>query len=77
LTAFIVADVKVAVNSSCYVMTLTDDIARRRTFAIILRPDAGQTTPTEKLQLFGGAIQLKGEVKACGGERARMDGGRQ
>jgi peptide chain release factor 3 len=38
--------------------------ARRRTFAIIAHPDAGKTTLTEKLLLFGGAIQLAGEVKA-------------
>jgi DNA-binding Lrp family transcriptional regulator len=37
---------------------------RRRTFAIISHPDAGKTTLTEKLLLFGGAIQLAGEVKA-------------
>ena len=47
---------------------MTDDIereaARRRTFAIIAHPDAGKTTLTEKLLLFGGAIQLAGEVKA-------------
>jgi peptide chain release factor 3 len=36
----------------------------RRTFAIIAHPDAGKTTLTEKLLLFGGAIQLAGEVKA-------------
>ena len=48
--------------------TLTDEIARRRTFAIISHPDAGKTTLTEKLLLFGGAIQLAGEVKARGGE---------
>ncbi len=41
-----------------------DPIARRRTFAIISHPDAGKTTLTEKLLLFGGAIQLAGEVKA-------------
>src|SRR6188474_757022 len=39
-------------------------VARRRTFAIISHPDAGKTTLTEKLLLFGGAIQLAGEVKA-------------
>jgi peptide chain release factor 3 len=39
-------------------------VARRRTFAIIAHPDAGKTTLTEKLLLFGGAIQLAGEVKA-------------
>src|SRR5260370_34294152 len=46
-------------------------IARRRAFAIISHADAGKTTLTEKLLLFGGAIQLAGEVKACG-ERARI-----
>ena len=39
-------------------------IQRRRTFAIISHPDAGKTTLTEKLLLFGGAIQLAGTVKA-------------
>jgi len=43
---------------------LAEAIARRRTFAIIAHPDAGKTTLTEKLLLFGGAIQLAGEVKA-------------
>ena len=37
---------------------------RRRTFAIISHPDAGKTTLTEKLLLFGGAIQIAGAVKA-------------
>src|SRR5690349_19517335 len=50
---------------------LSDEIARRRTFAIISHPDAGKTTLTEKLLLFGGAIQLAGEVKARG-ERRRV-----
>jgi hypothetical protein len=49
--------------------TLTDEILRRRTFAIISHPDAGKTTLTEKLLLFGGAIQLAGEVKARGARR--------
>ena len=40
------------------------EVMRRRTFAIISHPDAGKTTLTEKLLLFGGAIQLAGEVKA-------------
>ena len=54
--------------------TLTDEIARRRTFAIISHPDAGKTTLTEKLLLFGGAIQLAGEVRARGERRrARSD----
>ena len=43
---------------------LTREIARRRTFAIISHPDAGKTTLTEKLLLYGGAIQLAGSVKA-------------
>lgn len=42
---------------------LTQEINRRRTFAIISHPDAGKTTLTEKLLLFGGAIQLAGTVK--------------
>ena len=45
------------------------EIARRRTFAIISHPDAGKTTLTEKLLLFGGAIQLAGAVKARGERR--------
>jgi peptide chain release factor 3 len=44
--------------------TLTDEVQRRRTFAIISHPDAGKTTLTEKLLLFGGAIHLAGSVKA-------------
>src|SRR5579859_6536749 len=48
---------------------LVGEIARRRTFAIISHPDAGKTTLTEKLLLFGGAIQLAGEVKARGDRR--------
>lgn len=42
---------------------LAEHIKRRRTFAIISHPDAGKTTLTEKLLLFGGAIQLAGSVK--------------
>src|SRR5437870_10681488 len=54
--------------------SLSDEILRRRTFAIISHPDAGKTTLTEKLLLFGGAIQLAGEVKARGERRrARSD----
>src|ERR1700754_3337754 len=48
---------------------LAGEIARRRTFAIISHPDAGKTTLTEKLLLFGGAIQLAGEVKAKANRR--------
>ena len=42
---------------------IAQQVARRRTFAIISHPDAGKTTFTEKLLLFGGAIQLAGTVK--------------
>lgn len=53
---------------------LQGEIARRRTFAIISHPDAGKTTLTEKLLLFGGAIQLSGAVKARGKvRRSRSD----
>ena len=48
---------------------LPPEVARRRTFAIIAHPDAGKTTLTEKLLLFGGAIQLAGAVKARGDRR--------
>ena len=44
-------------------MTPNDEINRRRSFAIISHPDAGKTTLTEKLLLFGGAIQMAGTVK--------------
>ena len=43
---------------------LKQEVARRRTFAIISHPDAGKTTLTEKLLLYGGAIRLAGSVKA-------------
>lgn len=45
-------------------MDLQEEIKRRRTFAIISHPDAGKTTLTEKLLLFGGAIQTAGAVKS-------------
>ena len=45
-------------------MTDLEEIKRRRTFAIISHPDAGKTTLTEKLLLYGGAIHLAGSVKA-------------
>jgi peptide chain release factor 3 len=48
---------------------LAAEVARRRTFAIISHPDAGKTTLTEKLLLFGGAINLAGQVKAKGERR--------
>ena len=43
---------------------LQAEVARRRTFAIISHPDAGKTTLTEKLLLYGGAIRQAGSVKA-------------
>jgi peptide chain release factor 3 len=48
---------------------LHEAVAQRRTFAIISHPDAGKTTLTEKLLLFGGAIQMAGAVKARGEQR--------
>jgi peptide chain release factor 3 len=45
-------------------MSLKEEIARRKTFAIISHPDAGKTTLTEKLLLYGGAIQTAGAVKS-------------
>ena len=43
---------------------LTQEAARRRTFAIISHPDAGKTTLTEKLLLYGGAIHMAGAIKS-------------
>src|SRR5260370_42521632 len=54
------------------VPSMTDlqaEVARRRTFAIISHPDAGKTTLTEKLLLYGGAIQLAGSVRARKNQR--------
>ncbi|MGH7442474.1 MAG: peptide chain release factor 3 [bacterium] len=51
-------------------MNPTDEIARRRTFAIIAHPDAGKTTLTEKFLLYGGAIQMAGSVKARRAQRS-------
>ena len=48
---------------------LVNEINKRRTFAIISHPDAGKTTLTEKLLLYGGAIQSAGAVKAKGEQR--------
>lgn len=54
--------------------SLPPEIARRRTFAIISHPDAGKTTLTEKFLLFGGAIQMAGQVRAKGeARRTRSD----
>ena len=49
--------------------SLPAEIAKRRTFAIISHPDAGKTTLTEKLLLFGGAIQMAGAVKGRKSDR--------
>ena len=51
-------------NTPALPADLVRDVARRRTFAIVSHPDAGKTTLTEKLLLFGGAIQMAGTVKA-------------
>ncbi|MDK9720750.1 MAG: peptide chain release factor 3 [Rhodospirillales bacterium] len=54
--------------------SLSEALPKRRTFAIISHPDAGKTTLTEKLLLFGGAIQLAGAVRAKGeSRRTRSD----
>ena len=54
--------------------TVENEINRRRTFAIISHPDAGKTTLTEKFLLYGGAIQLAGQVRAKGeSRRTRSD----
>ena len=49
---------------------MNDEIQRRRTFAIISHPDAGKTTLTEKLLMYGGALQLAGSVAARKNQRA-------
>lgn len=55
-------------------MSLTEEIAKRRTFAIISHPDAGKTTITEKVLLFGKALQTAGTVKGRGsGQHAKSD----
>ena len=51
-------------SSSSFPPEILRDVQKRRTFAIISHPDAGKTTLTEKLLLFGGAIQLAGTVKS-------------
>ena len=50
-------------------METTDRITKRRTFAIISHPDAGKTTLTEKLLLYGNAIDLAGNVRARRNQR--------
>ena len=62
-------------NSPLAPADLLRDVSRRRTFAIISHPDAGKTTLTEKLLLFGGAIQLAGtgvQRQACGVRLAEL-----
>lgn len=54
-------------------MNFTAELAKRRTFAIISHPDAGKTTITEKLLLWGNAIQLAGSVKGKRGPHAKSD----
>jgi len=51
-------------------MSATQEIARRRTFAIISHPDAGKTTLTEKFLLYGGAVNLAGAVRSRKNQRA-------
>ncbi|MBL7994184.1 peptide chain release factor 3 [bacterium] len=51
-------------------MKTSDEIKRRRTFAIISHPDAGKTTLTEKFLLYGGAVQLAGSVTARKNQRS-------
>jgi peptide chain release factor 3 len=52
------------VTFAALIMKYVNEISKRRTFAIISHPDAGKTTLTEKLLLFGGAIQTAGAVKS-------------
>jgi peptide chain release factor 3 len=51
-------------------VSIANEISKRRTFAIISHPDAGKTTLTEKLLLYGGAVQLAGSVTARKNQRA-------
>ena len=53
-------------------VSIANEIAKRRTFAIISHPDAGKTTLTEKLLLYGGVIQLAGAVKAKRGRASAV-----
>ncbi|MBN1604824.1 MAG: peptide chain release factor 3 [Chitinispirillaceae bacterium] len=53
-------------------MSLHNEITRRRTFAIVSHPDAGKTTLTEKLLLYGGAVQMAGSVTSRKKERATV-----
>ena len=53
-----------AIQTPEFAAMLHDQVEKRRTFAIISHPDAGKTTLTEKLLLYGGAIRSAGSVKA-------------
>ncbi|HEY0327899.1 MAG TPA: peptide chain release factor 3 [Rhodopseudomonas sp.] len=63
------SDIAIPADPSPLHSSIVAEVARRRTFAIISHPDAGKTTLTEKLLLFGGAINLAGQVKAKGERR--------
>src|SRR5207302_2878858 len=58
-----------ALPTSSAMAELGREVARRRTFAIISHPDAGKTTLTEKLLLYGGAIEMAAAVRARKGQR--------
>ncbi len=65
---------RIMLDRSSNIPDLPAEIARRRTFAIISHPDAGKTTLTEKFLLYGGAIQMAGQVRAKGeARRTRSD----
>jgi peptide chain release factor 3 len=57
-------------NEGIFLMDISAEVKRRRTFAIISHPDAGKTTLTEKLLVYGGAMQLAGTVTARKDSRA-------
>ena len=59
-------------NAPAFPADLVRDVSKRRTFAIISHPDAGKTTLTEKLLLYGGAIQMAGTVKSRKSRRHAM-----
>ena len=61
---------EVPVISNFQNISLSESIAARRTFAIISHPDAGKTTLTEKLLLYGNAIELAGNVRARRNQRS-------
>ena len=61
---------EITITDSVQIIPLSDAIAARRTFAIISHPDAGKTTLTEKLLLYGNAIELAGNVRARRNQRS-------